>query len=184
MFASVPQLPVREPTNLLHFTDREFILFTFWKSGTPLGLFGSMVIVFLIGVLYEAVTGLRVFVARENDLKMDDGVGSAQHFCQMSTQTDDVSSGVIRCVLRAITLQRCVLTFLYGVERLIFFVIILIVVSFNVWLLISVVLGKMLGYFVFSGAPLVGSSSCQFPGGQASSSDVERGIPCDSRRRH
>ena len=30
-------LPIREPTNLLHATDREKILFDFWKAGTAVG---------------------------------------------------------------------------------------------------------------------------------------------------
>lgn len=35
---AAPSKAVREPTNLLHLDDREFILFQFWKSGTIAGM--------------------------------------------------------------------------------------------------------------------------------------------------
>lgn len=62
--SAAPSRPIREPTNLIHFDDREFILFVFWKSGTPVGLIGSMLIVMLIGVCDEAIRAFRLFMMR------------------------------------------------------------------------------------------------------------------------
>lgn len=64
---AAPSKTVREPTNLLHIDDREFILFVFWKSGTVVGLIGSMLIVMLIGIFYEAISAFRLYMLRNNE---------------------------------------------------------------------------------------------------------------------
>jgi len=50
---------------LLHFGHREYVLFIGWKIGSNFGLVGSMLMVFLIAVLHEAVLALRLFLDRE-----------------------------------------------------------------------------------------------------------------------
>ncbi|KAJ1351363.1 hypothetical protein KIN20_007354 [Parelaphostrongylus tenuis] len=48
---------------VIHFREREIILFSFWKTGTLSGMAVSMLITFLLCILYEAIKGFRLFLA-------------------------------------------------------------------------------------------------------------------------
>ncbi|KAK6736258.1 hypothetical protein RB195_019125 [Necator americanus] len=48
---------------VIHFREREIILFSFWKTGTISEMAVSMFISFLLCVLYEAIKGFRLFLA-------------------------------------------------------------------------------------------------------------------------
>ncbi|KAK6050784.1 hypothetical protein COOONC_11710 [Cooperia oncophora] len=48
---------------VIHFREREIILFSFWKTGTVSGMAVSMFISFLLCILYEAIKGFRLFLA-------------------------------------------------------------------------------------------------------------------------
>jgi hypothetical protein len=68
---------------LLHFAEREYVLFSFWKIGTLegwqfiilpdstiyyhccLGLTASILLVMLMSILHEAIVGMRFFLDRD-----------------------------------------------------------------------------------------------------------------------
>lgn len=56
-----------------------------------------------------------------------------------------------RKIKHAFTKYRVSQSLLYGAYILLWYLIILIVVSFNGWLILSVVIGKTVGYFMFTG---------------------------------
>uniref|UniRef100_A0A914C3E4 Copper transport protein n=1 Tax=Acrobeloides nanus TaxID=290746 RepID=A0A914C3E4_9BILA len=127
----------------LHFSEREYVLLQAWKTGSFLGMFGSTLIVFLICIVHEALEGLRYFLAREHML----GSPETETVSQSSVKplSDLKCWELPRKIRNSFTGYRVTQALLYGVQTLIGYLLILIVVSFNVWLILAVVLGKAAG---------------------------------------
>ncbi|KAI6196999.1 hypothetical protein M3Y94_01173600 [Aphelenchoides besseyi] len=145
--------PIREPTNLLHFTEREYIKCLRLFSGTFIGMLGSIAIVLLLAVLHEAITALRIFVARDRPFRMTSGQSTEALYANGHVTSTSSSEGKItftRRVFQFFTKQKLISTLLYGLDIGILLFLILLVVSFNLWLIIGIILGKMLGYALFS----------------------------------
>lgn len=153
----------------LHAGDREFILFKFWKTGSMLGIVASMLIIILMCILFEALKALRIFFAKIQVLKRHERART------VSPNITDVSAERIETTSndalnfppllkfaghgRVFTPYRLVQALLYAVQVALGYVLMLIVMTFNIWLLIAVVLGEAIGYFLFTGEPLVGDSA-------------------------
>jgi hypothetical protein len=188
---AAPSKTVREPTNLLHYDDREFILVGFWKSGTGiknllilktnnfflvLGLIGSMLIIILIGVLYEAIRAFRVFMAQNHDSGLD-GL-SGDELCPRSSHSNssDSTIGFIKVAFKSITKQRIISALLYGAEMTVLCLLILFVATFNIWIILAVIMVN--SYWLAIKQQLSGMhawllhfcrfSHCQYPRSQSS----------------
>uniref|UniRef100_A0A7E4W1A2 Copper transport protein n=1 Tax=Panagrellus redivivus TaxID=6233 RepID=A0A7E4W1A2_PANRE len=126
---------------LLHFSEREYILFEFWKIGSLNGIVGSCLLVVLICILAEAVDVIRQYLAKQH-VPQDENV--------------NLEYGKITKYLKTtITSYRAQMACLYGFQAILTYMMVLIVITFNVWLIISVGIGKALGYFFFAGSPTV-----------------------------
>ncbi|KAE9552152.1 hypothetical protein FO519_004627 [Halicephalobus sp. NKZ332] len=147
---TLPPCSSYENPLLLHAGDREFILFSFWKTGSPMGLFGSCLLVMLLCILYEAIDLCRNFLAKEHALNEPDNEDSASVIDFNPTR-----KSFWRRVNNALNSYRLTQATLYGVQTVFNAIIILIFVSFNIWLIISVAIGKAIGYFLFTGSPVV-----------------------------
>lgn len=67
-----------------------------------------------------------------------------------------LSDSNVRCsreFRKVFTKQRTVQALLYAAQWLLFYILILVIVTFNVWLILAVVFGKAIGYFIFIGSP-------------------------------
>jgi len=158
---------------LLHFSHHEIVLFNFWKVGSTLGLVGSILMIFLVGVLHEAVIGLRFFLDRQillydSDLSIHSKEnlvnGNTANTCKtanmqrvnstLSSNTSTASgNALLRHVRRIFSRQRMLQAFLYSIQWTLFFTLVLFVVTFNVWLVAAAILGKSVGYLMFIGSP-------------------------------
>uniref|UniRef100_A0A914PUH3 Copper transport protein n=1 Tax=Panagrolaimus davidi TaxID=227884 RepID=A0A914PUH3_9BILA len=138
---------------LLHFAEREFVLFSFWKTGSAVGMFGSCLLVILLCIASEAIELCRNFLAKEHALSLSDELS------ENSSISDSIqvagANGFIRKLRQCFNSYRVTQATLYGLHILFGHVLILIIVSFNVWLLISVAIGKGVGYFLFKGDPII-----------------------------
>ncbi|GMT14370.1 hypothetical protein PFISCL1PPCAC_5667, partial [Pristionchus fissidentatus] len=147
----------------LHIGEREIILFSWWKTGSLLGLIGSCLIIFLLAVLYETIRAFRMWIARY------DAVEAASLVQRRESTERDEDTGRIRSAATLIFTQspvssikmRIVHSLLHTAQTLLGFILTLIVMTFNVWVLLSVVLGMTVGFFIFSGSPHQGDPECK-----------------------
>ncbi|CAI5440950.1 unnamed protein product [Caenorhabditis angaria] len=141
----------------LHFGDREKILFSWWKTGSVLGMAVSMLITFLLCILYEAIKSFRYFLAIWEKQKRAMGIGESTADSEEIDERAHIApivqfSGYIRKLFTKYRLAQCGL---YGIQMLLAYVLMLIVMTFNVNLILSVVFGTSVGYFLFTGTPFV-----------------------------
>ncbi|KHN78627.1 putative low affinity copper uptake protein 2 [Toxocara canis] len=154
----------------LHVGEREFILFNFWKTGSALGLAASMLIIFLMCILYEAIKALRIFLARVRSSnrayarQQRRAASPCVPVQSISENADTISSDsmtfapllrISSAAARMFTLYRFTQALLYAVQATLAYLLMLVVMTFNVWLLFSVILGEAVGYFLFSGEPVI-----------------------------
>uniref|UniRef100_A0A915EJR9 Copper transport protein n=1 Tax=Ditylenchus dipsaci TaxID=166011 RepID=A0A915EJR9_9BILA len=126
---------------LLHFSHHEIVLFNFWKVGSTIGLIVSILMIFLIGVLHEAVIVDRIPKAQRLDSTLSSSTSTAS------------GSAFLRHLRRIFNRQRMLQAFLYSIQWTLFFTLVLFVVTFNVWLVAAAILGKSVGYLFFIGSP-------------------------------
>ncbi|KAG8177007.1 hypothetical protein JTE90_006951 [Oedothorax gibbosus] len=126
-----------------HFGFDEYVLFKEWKISTVGGMLASVFGVFLIGMLYE---GLKYF--REHLFK--------KHVSniQFSTVAITGESGKVTQVHkverhRMLSFPHAIQTGLHVVQIIVSYFLMLIFMTYNVWLCLAVVLGAGVGYFVF-----------------------------------
>jgi len=175
--ASLARMDTSGSSGLLHFSSREYVLFSFWKVGSTMGMIGSILMVILIAVLHEAIIGLRFFLdreillssaannsqasshrSRESLVYVNETANSTHRTGQgQSTASSDSQAGATRILLRHLRRvfsgQRMLQALLYAIQWTLFFILILIVVTFNGWLITAAIWGKAIGYLVFIGSP-------------------------------
>jgi len=139
----------------------EVILFDFWRISTLAGLIGSMIGCFLMGILYEgiksyreywmngafhAVTYNQVGNQQRKSPGIEQGVNSAGE-----TSRDSISDqGSVKIIeTKMISLAHFVLTGLHMVQMTLAYFLMLIVMTYNTWLCLSVIFGSTVGYFLF-----------------------------------
>ncbi|CAJ0955679.1 unnamed protein product, partial [Mesorhabditis belari] len=147
----------------LHFGEREKILFSWWKTGSAAGLILSLVVVFMLCIFYEAIKGFRFFIAIQHERQKRDILRN-RPASPSAEPRDNISEHSISFapLLRLngstrnlFTAYRVVQALLYGVQAILAYVLMLIVMTFNVWLILAVVIGEAVGYFLFTGTPLI-----------------------------
>ena len=82
-----------------------------------------------------------------------------------------------RMLRRCFSSYRVTQATLYGLHVMFGHVLILIIVSFNVWLLFSVAIGKAIGYFLFKGSPVVEKTTIAIEAATPSPRPGRRDIP-------
>ncbi|KAL3994843.1 Ctr copper transporter family protein [Acanthocheilonema viteae] len=147
---------------ILHFSKHEYILVNFWKIGTALGLSTSVLIVFLLSILYEAVKALRLYFARNRAVeKWNQRIQSNIVVRESSEHADSVSTEMnsyspifrfrgLRALKQLLTFYRIVQSSLYFTQILLAYILMLIAMTFNVWIILGIVAGEAIGYFLFS----------------------------------
>jgi len=145
----------------------EVILFDFWRISTLGGLIGSMIGCFILGILYEGLKFLREFlIGRElrttsytnvssNPVDIsDEGADTASvHSTEQAiTRSAERRAGEDRVkIIQTSILSRGHLlqTLLQFVQIVLSYCLMLIFMTYNVWLCLAVALGAAAGYFMF-----------------------------------
>uniref|UniRef100_A0A0N4Z7U3 Copper transport protein n=1 Tax=Parastrongyloides trichosuri TaxID=131310 RepID=A0A0N4Z7U3_PARTI len=143
---------------VLHFGSREIILFNFWKTGSFSGILGSMIIIFLICFTYEGIRKARIWMAKY-ELRITNNEEGQENYHQRLTPGDNErlsSSETTRMtsIFSKIPTYRIVHALLYGLQTILSFTIMLIIMTFNGWIIIATLLGLTVGYFTFNKTPL------------------------------
>ncbi|KAF9818396.1 hypothetical protein SFRURICE_017818 [Spodoptera frugiperda] len=115
------------------------ILFNGWKTSNELQLFGSAVAIFVASVLYEGFKYWRETLPSPTAAPLSDSRQNiAKGDSAMSSFRAAATSG-------AHALQ----TALHAVQSTLSYLLMLVFMTYNVWLCLAVVLGLTLGYFLF-----------------------------------
>eukprot|EP00096_Caligus_rogercresseyi_P003103 TRINITY_DN1568_c0_g1_i1.p1 TRINITY_DN1568_c0_g1~~TRINITY_DN1568_c0_g1_i1.p1 ORF type:complete len:204 (-),score=63.95 TRINITY_DN1568_c0_g1_i1:106-717(-) len=136
----------------------EVILFDFWRISGIGGLILSMIICFLIAILYEAIKFTREVVFRKYNAPFIEpakqGHDSDLKGLQSSSRDEeDPSKPKIRLALvfknYIWSKSHLILTLLHTLQVIVSYLLMLIFMTYNSWLCLSVVLGTAAGYFIF-----------------------------------
>jgi|ERR1712126_21167 len=142
----------------------EVILFSFWRISTIGGLIGSMIGCFLLGVLYEGLKFFREFMLRQEYRSM--GYSNVSPSPDSVVEEAPESSGPVPSVTRSVEVDQrrsqikiiqtnlfskghILQTFLQLLQVVLSYGLMLIFMTYNVWLCAAVAFGASAGYFVF-----------------------------------
>jgi len=127
-----------------HFGVSETILFKFWKPTEVGTLLASMLVIFLIAFLYEALKFYREHLYRKSFRTI-----------QYNTVTVPVENGGTlqetqkTVQVKMMSLMHTWQTVLHMVQVILSYLLMLIFMTYNVWLCLAVILGAGSGYFFF-----------------------------------
>lgn len=151
----------------------EVILFDFWRIDSVGGLVGSMFACFVLGILYEGIKFARDHVLRTSGTfktqpatpvspttgsTTEDGppassVGEKREEStpgQLEESLQQVPQDSVRSVETSMfSLGHLLLTSLHLIQVTLAYFLMLIVMTYNTWLCLAVVIGATVGYFLF-----------------------------------
>ncbi|CAH4034146.1 high affinity copper uptake protein 1 [Pieris brassicae] len=122
------------------------ILFKGWETSNALELFGSAVAIFLAGVLYEGFKYYRetLFESAAMAATADSQVNIAKN--ENGTRSCHTKRSPIYTMFSSGHVYQ---TLLYFVQAWVSYVLMLIFMTYNVWLCLALALGLAVGYFLF-----------------------------------
>ncbi|XP_018804235.1 PREDICTED: high affinity copper uptake protein 1 isoform X2 [Bactrocera latifrons] len=142
-----------------HFGYNETVLFSWWKFDSIMGLIGSMIAIFVMAVLYEGLKYYReyLFWKTYNLLEYRPVTGPQRNPEDPQRSTPSTSASPVQYVGEVIhkqpptmlSLNHFYQTGLHILQVTLSFMLMLIFMTYNVWLCIAVVLGAAVGYFLF-----------------------------------
>lgn len=123
-----------------HFGVSETILFKGWETDNVGGLIGSMIGIFVLATLYEGLKYWREDLMRKAIAKQQYVANASKANCAEENKQIQVNM---------MSFPHAIQTLLHMVQMIISYFLMLIFMTYNVWLCIAVVLGAGLGYFLF-----------------------------------
>lgn len=144
------------------------LLFNFWDVHGPAEMFLSVVVVFLLTVFYEVLKVWRVWLSQRGKLTPLRSPFAAPPPSFRSASTAGLDSSTSESSLTPVEPKRPIVTkrdswILHGVQTLLHmlqvvlgYMLMLCVMSYNVWIFLGVVGGSVLGYFI--SFPLLGKT--------------------------
>ncbi|GMR47766.1 hypothetical protein PMAYCL1PPCAC_17961 [Pristionchus mayeri] len=140
----------------LHFGTHETVLFKWWKTETIIGLLIACFVWFIIAFLYEGIKGFRFWLASR------DASARRNRREEMDNLEDDESirSNATLLMGSRVSSMRLRVSHaaLHGLQAFLGLILMLVAMTFNVWIILAVSLGMAIGFFVFQGAPHVGDN--------------------------
>jgi len=139
----------------------EVILFDFWRISTLAGLIGSMIGCFLMGILYEGIKSYREYwmngafhTVTYNQVgsqqRKSPGIEQGGDSRERESSDSMSEQGSVKVIeTKMVSLPHFVLTALHMVQMTLAYFLMLIVMTYNTWLLLAVLFGSTLGYFLF-----------------------------------
>ncbi|KAL7632784.1 UNVERIFIED_CONTAM: hypothetical protein RMT77_016908 [Armadillidium vulgare] len=130
-----------------HFGVEETILFYGWKTSTVGGLIGSMVGIFLIAFFYEGLKYFREYLFRRSLSSIKYSSTSNSSTSNQPVQYYDEI--LLPSPMHILSLSHMIQTLLHIIQFIISYCLMLIFMTYNVWLCLALTLGAGLGYFLF-----------------------------------
>lgn len=140
-----------------HAGVKEVILFDIWRTNDVKGIIGSVVGIILLGILYEAIKVFREHLKYKSVSRNSSNVQAAtvvdlQPFkSSHKTESNQVLAREIPPQQRRagmLTMDHFLQTVLHVIQVVISYFLMLIFMTYNVWLCLAVTAGSGLGYFL------------------------------------
>uniref|UniRef100_A0A5S6QXN4 Copper transport protein n=1 Tax=Trichuris muris TaxID=70415 RepID=A0A5S6QXN4_TRIMR len=143
---------------------QETILFSFWKTCTVGGFLGSFIGVLLLAVLYEGLKTFRESLFHRSALALGTTCTNGQA-CRSATdsvaQTDVALPYKIAYRLKPVSVGHAIQSAMHMLQLLVSYVLMLIVMTYNTWMLCAVVLGAGIGYLLFGWRRTLVAEACE-----------------------
>lgn len=123
-----------------HFGYNEVILFDWWTISNVGGLIGSMVGIFVLAMLYEGLKYWREDLMRKAIAKLQYVGDQPKAACGEENKQIQVSM---------LSGAHGIQTLLHMLQMIVSYFLMLIFMTYNVWLGLAIVFGAGLGYFLF-----------------------------------
>lgn len=137
---------------VFHFGITDQILFSQWSSSTIPGFIVSWFVIFIVAILYEGLKTIRENLSKQEVCKCSSENGT--NATDQSKETSLIPSGrtekVQRQKNRLLSSSHFIQTFLHVLQMTISYLLMLIAMTFNVYLFSAVILGAGTGYFLFA----------------------------------
>lgn len=127
-----------------HFSTKAIILFKEWEVSSVQGMVFSVIAVLILSALYEGLKYFREYLFKK--------YFSSLEYSSVSVLNDDGKTVTeIHKIARnrILSWPHAVQTVLHTIQMLVSFALMLIVMTYNVWLLLAVAVGMGIGYFFF-----------------------------------
>ncbi|XP_055695629.1 high affinity copper uptake protein 1 [Lutzomyia longipalpis] len=127
---------------IFHLGHCEAILFKSWTVSEVGGFVGAAILIFVVAVLYEGLKYLReklYYDAHQMEFSQQDKEGSTQNLRNTSKPIRQ----------QIFNKAHIIQTFLHLIQVSVSYALMLIVMTYNVWLFLAVVLGACAGYLFF-----------------------------------
>ncbi|KAF7286773.1 copper transporter 1A isoform X2 [Rhynchophorus ferrugineus] len=134
-----------------HFSTNSTVLFQPWHFTTVGGLIGSMIGIFFMAALYEGLKYYREYLFWKTYNALQYRAVSLPDKATAPDEPQVVQPGILPIPNRPTMLSgiHFFQTFLHIVQMVLSYFLMLIFMTYNVWLCIAVVLGAGVGYFLF-----------------------------------
>lgn len=127
-----------------HSDVKSVILFDEWRTNSVGGIIGSMVGIFLMAMFYEGLKYYREYLFRKSY--------ATTNFSCISSPGDGpkaLTSPPVALRKRMLSSAHLMQTFLHVVQVTLSYFLMLVFMTYNIWLCIAVVLGAATGFFIF-----------------------------------
>ncbi|KAL7744168.1 hypothetical protein ACLKA6_009143 [Drosophila palustris] len=133
-----------------HFGYNETILFSWWHIETVAGLIGSMIAIFLLALLYEGLKYYREYLFwKTYNLLEYRPVTGPQRNPEAPRLPPPAAAAPSPVQPTMLSINHLYQTLLHVLQVTLSFLLMLIFMTYNVWLCLMVVLGAGVGYFLF-----------------------------------
>ncbi|KAK3763722.1 hypothetical protein RRG08_021394 [Elysia crispata] len=128
-----------------HFGDEKYVLFQHWHAESPGAMLGACCAIFCLAVLYE---GLKEF---RTQLKLDPPGSTSESPVRPDSEFRSllVDGADSRFISSISSCRHLVQTALHMLQAILSYCLMLVFMTFNLWLCLALVLGLGAGYFVF-----------------------------------
>ncbi|XP_068694829.1 high affinity copper uptake protein 1-like [Montipora foliosa] len=132
-----------------HFSKKAVILFEGWSVDDVGGMIGSCIGIFILAALYEGLKVLREILKRKYSYVVSVDLSETKTYGTGPGQTVITESRGQIPRSKLCNWHHFLQTFLHIVQVTLSYFLMLIFMTYNVWLCLSVALGAGFGYFVF-----------------------------------
>ncbi|XP_043087748.1 probable low affinity copper uptake protein 2 [Puntigrus tetrazona] len=137
------------------------LLFDFWDVRGPAGMVLSVFVVLLLTVIYEFLKVWKITIGKRNQASVKQSSAPVsfspeascfasvmKHQEGSSSLTNSPSEISLAATAKKSWLLHCLLTAIHILQVALGYMLMLCVMSYNVWIFLGVVLGSVLGYFL------------------------------------
>ncbi|XP_034968704.1 protein SLC31A2 [Zootoca vivipara] len=130
-----------------YFSDKVVLLFDFWKTHTPAGMVLSVLVIMLLAVLYEFI---KVGKAKVLQYTMPSIASSISQETLREPERASINTGLeqLSSTPKNWFSWHVVQTLLHVVQVVLGYLVMLAVMSYNVWIFLGVIAGSAIGYYI------------------------------------